>query len=91
MLLSGPPGLGKTTLAYVLAKQAGYQVLEVNASDDRNAKVVTDRIRNALESTALTMSGASGSKPTCIIIDEIDGAGGGGETVRAHPPHDGRC
>lgn len=84
MLLCGPPGLGKTTLAYVLAKQAGYQVLEINASDDRNAKVVTERIRNALESTALTANaGLTGSKPTCVIIDEIDGAGGGGDTVSA--------
>ncbi|SCZ92034.1 BZ3500_MvSof-1268-A1-R1_Chr5-3g08294 [Microbotryum saponariae] len=81
MLLCGPPGLGKTTLAYVLAQQAGYQVLEVNASDDRTGKVVEDRIRNALESTALTMDGRlKGNKPTCVIIDEVDGAGGGGES-----------
>lgn len=31
LLLSGPPGLGKTTLAHVVAKQAGYTVFEVNA------------------------------------------------------------
>ncbi|KDE04049.1 hypothetical protein MVLG_05488 [Microbotryum lychnidis-dioicae p1A1 Lamole] len=78
MLLCGPPGLGKTTLAYVLAQQAGYQVLEVNASDDRTGKVIEDRIRNALESTALTMDGRlKGNKPTCVIIDEVDGAGVG--------------
>lgn len=84
LLLCGPPGLGKTTLAYVLARQAGYQVLEVNASDDRSGKIVEDRIRNALDSRALTGSGGlEGSKPTCVVIDEIDGAGGGGETVSA--------
>lgn len=31
MLISGPPGLGKTTLAHVVAKQAGYGVYEINA------------------------------------------------------------
>lgn len=82
LLLSGPPGLGKTTLAYVLAHQAGYQVLEVNASDERTGKVVDDRIKPALESRALSMNGSmAGNKPTCIVIDEIDGAAGGGEAV----------
>lgn len=82
LLLCGPAGLGKTTLAYVLARQAGYQVLEVNASDDRSGKIVEDRIRNALESRALTMDGGmAGNKPTCVVIDEIDGAGGGGESA----------
>ena len=82
LLLCGPPGLGKTTLAYVLARQAGYQVLEVNASDDRTGRIVNERIRNALESRALTSTGGlSGSKPTCVIIDEVDGAGGAGESV----------
>jgi len=35
-LLSGPPGLGKTTLAHIAATHAGYNVVEINASDERS-------------------------------------------------------
>ena len=38
-LLYGPPGLGKTTLAHVVATHAGYKVVEMNASDDRSLQV----------------------------------------------------
>ncbi|KAJ9125621.1 hypothetical protein QFC22_000583 [Naganishia vaughanmartiniae] len=74
LLMSGPPGLGKTTLAHVVAKQAGYNVFEINASDDRNAGTVSQRIKNALDAgSGLRAKG----KPTCVIIDEIDGSAGG--------------
>jgi chromosome transmission fidelity protein 18 len=61
-----------------VARQAGYRTLEINASDDRNAATVTSRIRNAID--AGTGLGAEG-RPTCVVIDEIDGATGGGEAV----------
>lgn len=35
-LLSGPPGLGKTTLTHIAARHAGYNVVEINASDERS-------------------------------------------------------
>lgn len=76
LLMSGPPGLGKTTLAHVVAAQAGYKVLEVNASDERSGNTVTGRIQNAIDAGSGL---ASGGKPTCVIIDEIDGVGGGGD------------
>ena len=39
-LLYGPPGLGKTTLAHVVANHAGYKVVEINASDDREYSAI---------------------------------------------------
>jgi ATPase family associated with various cellular activities (AAA) len=44
LLLCGPPGMGKTTLAHIVAKQAGYRALEINASDDRTAAVLKDKV-----------------------------------------------
>lgn len=74
LLISGPPGLGKTTLAHVVAAQAGYRVYELNASDARTAADVEQRVRVALESDSLR----GGGRPTLVVIDEIDGATGGG-------------
>ena len=87
MLLTGPPGLGKTTLAHVCAKQAGYEVLEINASDDRSRDVVKGRIKDALGTETVRGIQAPGKtrkagRPVCVVVDEVDGvvtgAGGSG-------------
>ncbi|KAF7662666.1 hypothetical protein LDENG_00230220 [Lucifuga dentata] len=70
-LLSGPPGLGKTTLAHVIAKHAGYNVVEINASDDRSAEVFQKRLDTATQMKSVL---GANERPNCLIIDEIDGA-----------------
>lgn len=40
VLVSGPPGIGKTTSAHLMAKEAGYNPLELNASDARSKKLI---------------------------------------------------
>ncbi|KAK0715917.1 hypothetical protein B0H67DRAFT_254542 [Lasiosphaeris hirsuta] len=86
LMLTGPPGLGKTTLAHVCARQAGYEVLEINASDDRSKDVVKGRIRTSLGTESVKNVGNKKpeagkqqkiARPVCVVVDEVDGAAGG--------------
>jgi len=70
-LLCGNPGLGKTTLAHVISKHAGYNVVEMNASDDRSPELFYNRIESTTQMKAVM---GMSKKPNCLIIDEIDGA-----------------
>jgi len=73
ILLCGPAGLGKTTLAHVLAKHAGYTPFEINASDDRTASVLEQKIRNAIEMQSVAFGVGQKARPHAVILDEIDG------------------
>uniref|UniRef100_A0A8C0WTM3 Chromosome transmission fidelity protein 18 homolog n=1 Tax=Castor canadensis TaxID=51338 RepID=A0A8C0WTM3_CASCN len=70
-LLCGPPGLGKTTLAHVVARHAGYCVVEMNASDDRSPEAFRTHIEAATQMESVL---GAGGRPNCLVIDEIDGA-----------------
>lgn len=52
-LLSGPPGIGKTTTATLVCKEAGFTFFETNASDSRSKKILQETIGGALGNATL--------------------------------------
>lgn len=72
LILSGPPGLGKTSLVHIIAQTAGYITDEINASDDRCLKMISNKLKS-LSMNKLGHNLQVIKAPTLLIIDEIDG------------------
>jgi len=69
LLLSGPPGIGKTTVAKALCSELGVDFYVINGSDEGR---FLDTVRNQAKNFASTVSLTSESKHKVIIIDEAD-------------------
>ena len=69
MLLSGPPGIGKTTVAKALCNELGVDFYLINGSDEGR---FLDTVRNNAKNFASTVSLSSTAKHKVIIIDEAD-------------------
>jgi replication factor C large subunit len=67
LLLVGPPGTGKTTLATLLAKHFGMNLVELNASDTRTKDKLDKRIGEAMHTVSLF------GERSLIFLDEVDG------------------
>ena len=69
MLLAGPPGVGKTTVAKALCNELGVDFYVINGSDEGR---FLDTVRNNAKNFASTVSLTSEAKHKVIIIDEAD-------------------
>ena len=86
VLISGAPGVGKSSAATIIAKQLGFEVVEVNASDTRGASgkdvkegvggKASNAIREMVTNRAVNFFTGK-PKKMCLIMDEVDGMSGG--------------
>ena len=72
LLLVGPPGIGKTTMAYLLAKQFGYDMIGLNASDIRSKSRINEILTPVLGNVSVLGT-------PMIFVDEVDGIHGRGD------------
>ncbi|KAM0330544.1 hypothetical protein ACHAQA_003491 [Verticillium albo-atrum] len=84
IIISGPPGIGKTTAAHLAAKLEGFDVIESNASDTRSKRLVEEGVSEIMNNTSLLgfFSGDgkkldAGKKNIVLIMDEVDGMSAG--------------
>ena len=81
-LLSGPPGGGKTTTAYLVSKELGFDVVEMNASDTRSKKMLTGSVADTLNTTSVASMMGKGNEncgvtsKRVLLMDEVDGMAG---------------
>ncbi|SGZ40637.1 related to Replication factor C subunit 1 [Hanseniaspora guilliermondii] len=85
-MLSGPPGIGKTTTAHLVARSLGYEVVEKNASDVRSKSQLNDNIKSLLGGTSVNsyfehtkqeLNNNKNLKKFVLIMDEVDGMSSG--------------
>lgn len=74
LLLIGPPGIGKTTLVHTLSLQFNYDLIELNASDNRNKIGIETRILPMFRNEGLF------GRKLLLFLDEVDGLSGREDT-----------
>jgi len=89
VLLSGNPGIGKTSAVRVVAQEMGFNVVELNASDARSQKRLREVVEESLNNRRMTdffaakkvnakaVKKKKAATRNLIIMDEVDGMSSG--------------
>lgn len=82
ILISGPPGIGKTSAAHLVANKLGFDVLEKNALDVRSKSLLNLTVKLVLNNTSVVgffkdKENRNTNKRFCLIMDEVDGMSSG--------------
>lgn len=72
ILLSGPPGIGKTTIAHLIYNKYKFDIIEFNASEIRTSKIISEKLHNILSGKSIKTMFQENIR-TGVIMDEIDG------------------
>ena len=77
-LISGPPGIGKSSTARIIAKKLGFHIMELNASDTRSKNRIEELLKDFSKSGSIACKfnqqmGVQTEAKTVIIMDEVDG------------------
>ena len=77
LFLHGAPGLGKTTIANIILKENEFDVIEFNASEVRNQKLLREKLDKVNSNVNIIACMCMKKTHMGIIFDEIDGLSGG--------------